>query len=121
MSQKDIILNNNDLNLDSENKKIYINTIERAIASNGEEECETWRTVQSPCCGNWLKQLEEGAESLETIMPLTAERIPFHIRYTAEFDENGHPYKAYGSATPAINLDVNQALQESSCKLSDQA
>lgn len=205
MSQKDVILANNDLNLDEENRKTYIDTIRRAIDSKDEEECETWRKVHSSCCGedifcirstmrlightrdcylfyvrvnditnekktfeelaesekkfhmgaehagiyawefnlvtremrpcarcmrdlnlprvlenypepliengffpadyadfyrNWLKQLDNGAESLETVMPLTAERIPFRVSYTAEFDENGHPYKAYGSAAP---------------------
>lgn len=48
---------------------------------------------------DWHRQLEKGAKSLEAIMPLTNDRIPFHVRYTAEFDENGRPYKAYGSAT----------------------
>ena len=47
----------------------------------------------------WLKELEEGAESREGIIPLTVGRIPFHVRYTTEFDENGKPLKAYGSAT----------------------
>lgn len=52
---------------------------------------------------NWHRQLEKGAESLDAIIPLTADRIPFHVRYTAEFDENGRPYKAYGSATLVAN------------------
>lgn len=53
---------------------------------------------------DWHKQLSEGAEHLEAIIPLTVNRIPFHIRYTAEFDENGHPYKAYGSATQVVDM-----------------
>lgn len=217
LSQKDIILKNKDLDLDSKNRKIYIDTIKRAISSNEEEECETWRTVQSPCCSedefcikttmrvigrsencylfyvlvnnitkektafeeisasekkfrtagehaniycweytietkemrpcarcmrdlnlpkliknypepliesglfppdyadfyrDWMKQIDNGAKSLETVMPLTPDRIPFHVRYTAEYDENGHPYKAYGSATLAINLDLNKAIKQ---------
>lgn len=48
---------------------------------------------------DWHRQLENGAEFLEAIIPLTPDRIPFHVRYSAEFDENGRPYKAYGSAT----------------------
>lgn len=35
---------------DEENKKIYIDMIERAIVSEQEEECETWRTIPSNCC-----------------------------------------------------------------------
>lgn len=53
---------------------------------------------------DWHKQLAEGAEHLEAIIPLTVNRIPFHVRYTAEFDENGHPYKAYGSATQVVDM-----------------
>ena len=52
---------------------------------------------------DWHKKLEEGADHLEAILPLTAERVPFHVRYTAEFDENGRPYKAYGSAVQVVD------------------
>ena len=52
---------------------------------------------------DWHEQLAAGAESLEAIIPLTPDRIPFHVRYTAEFDENGRPYKAYGSATQVVD------------------
>lgn len=52
---------------------------------------------------DWHRQLENGAESLDAIIPLTPDRIPFHVRYTAEFDENGRPYKAYGSAILVSN------------------
>ena len=51
---------------------------------------------------DWIRQLEEGAESVGGIMPLTVGRVPFYIRYTNEFDENGKPLKAYGSATLVI-------------------
>ncbi|MBR5421161.1 MAG: EAL domain-containing protein [Lachnospiraceae bacterium] len=51
----------------------------------------------------WIKKLEEGAESIEGIIPLTVGRIPFHVRYTNEFDENGKPLKAYGSATLVVD------------------
>ena len=44
-----------------------------------------------------------GAMHLEAVIPLTADRIPFHVRYTAELDENGRPYKAYGSATQVVD------------------
>jgi len=52
---------------------------------------------------DWMKQLEEGVDHLETIMPLTPDRIPFYIRYTTEYDENGRPLKAYGSATMVVD------------------
>lgn len=29
--------------------------------------------------------------------------VPFHVRYTTEFDETGRPLKAYGSATLVVN------------------
>ncbi|MDD6268570.1 MAG: EAL domain-containing protein [Oscillospiraceae bacterium] len=208
MTQRDIIQRRECFNFDEENRKIFIDTIRRAIQSNDEEKCETWRTVHSPCCGDdlicirsnmrvigradgqyllfvniqnvtaekkmyaelyesekkfrtagehaniycweydidtkemrpcarcirdlgmpkivknypepviesglfpadyadmyrdWMKQLEEGADNLEAIIPLTADRIPFHVRYTAEFDDNGRPYKAYGSATLVVD------------------
>ena len=208
MSQKDIILKNRNLMLDEENNKIYVDTILRAIESDDEETCETWREAYSSCCGedklcirstmrvigradgqyllyaliqnittekkmymelydnekkfrtagehaniyaweydietsemrpcsrcmrdlnlppvvknypepliesglfpqdyadmyrDWHRQLAEGAEKLEAIIPLTPDRIPFHVRYTAEFDENGRPYKAYASATLVVD------------------
>lgn len=46
-----------------------------------------------------LKRLEQGEKELEAIIPLTAARIPYLIKYTLECDENGRPLKAYGSAT----------------------
>ena len=48
---------------------------------------------------NWHKQIAEGVKDLEAVIPLTPGRIPFRVRYTTEFDENGKPLKAYGSAT----------------------
>lgn len=50
----------------------------------------------------WHKKIEQGEEYLEAIIPLTPDRVPFHVRYTTEFDENGAPVKAYGSATLVI-------------------
>ncbi|MGM9968919.1 MAG: EAL domain-containing protein [Anaeroplasma sp.] len=47
---------------------------------------------------DWHKQIEHGIKELEAIIPLTTNRIPFRVRYTTEFDENGRPLKAYGSA-----------------------
>ena len=50
----------------------------------------------------WHRQLSAGAKSLEAIIPLTVGRVPFHVRYTTEFDEAGRPVKAYGSATLVV-------------------
>lgn len=47
---------------------------------------------------DWHRQLEAGAESLEAVIPLTADRVPFRVTYTTEFDANGIPVKAYGCA-----------------------
>lgn len=52
---------------------------------------------------DWHRQLEEGVGELEAIIPLTVGRVPFHVRYTTEFDENGKPLKAYGSATLVVD------------------
>ena len=54
---------------------------------------------------DWHKQLAAGVPSLEAVIPLTANRIPFHVRYTTEFDATGHPVKAYGSATLVVDDD----------------
>lgn len=51
---------------------------------------------------NWHRQIAEGVPSLEAVIPLTVGRIPFHVRYTTTFDENGKPLKAYGSATLVV-------------------
>lgn len=203
-TQREVILSLKSLGLDEENRRIYVDTIMRAIESGEEETCETWRKIHSECCGDdelcirtfiriigkskglylfhatirnitkeknisdnekklrqavdhanifcweydvdtknmypcsrcrrelgmptvvknypepviesglfpadfadmyrdWHKQLDNGAKSFEAIIPLTADRIPFHVRYTAEFDENGRPYKAYGSATLVVD------------------
>lgn len=49
---------------------------------------------------DWHRQIAEGVPELEAVIPLTMERIPFRVKYTTEFDTNGRPVKAYGSATP---------------------
>ncbi|MBR1507191.1 MAG: EAL domain-containing protein [Eubacterium sp.] len=54
---------------------------------------------------DWMKQLASGVEKLEAIIPLTVGRVPFHVRYTTEFDETGKPLKAYGSATLVVDDD----------------
>ena len=46
-----------------------------------------------------MRQIDEGAPELEADIPLTVGRVPFRIKYTTEFDENGKPVKAFGSAT----------------------
>lgn len=52
---------------------------------------------------DWHRQIAEGVPSLEAVMPLTVGKIPFHVRYTTEFDESGKPVKAYGSATMVVD------------------
>ena len=37
--------------MDESNRAIYEKTILRAVESEDEEECETWRTIYSDCCG----------------------------------------------------------------------
>lgn len=52
---------------------------------------------------DWHRQIAAGVKELEAVIPLTVGRVPFHVRYTTEFDENGWPVKAYGSATLVVD------------------
>ncbi|MBR6224027.1 MAG: EAL domain-containing protein [Lachnospiraceae bacterium] len=209
-TEKDILKTDPLTVFDEHNKKIYLDTIKKAIVSYDEETCETWRTFYSDCCGEdkvcirthmrvignagnqylfyaminnitkekrqfadlaesekifrtasehaniyaweyiiatkemrpcfrcmrdlslppvvknypepvienglfppdyadmyrgWMKQLEEGVPYLEAVIPLTVGRVPFRVRYTLEYDENGKPLKAYGSATLVVQED----------------
>lgn len=203
LSEKDLIESDPLRFFDEKNKTIYLAMLEKAIETAEEQECETWRTLSSSCCGNericircnvrmigrsgdnflfyamirnitaekehysaildserrfkmaseqiniyyweytiatkemrpcfrcmrdlglpplltnypdsaiergifppevadmyrdWHRQVAEGVKELEAVIPLTMDRIPFRVRYTTEFDENGRPLKAYGSA-----------------------
>lgn len=203
MSEKDLIHSDPLSVFDSSEKEKYISMLEKAIQTSEEQECETWRTLTSECCGeekiclrsnvrmignskgnylfyatvrnitneknqfisiidnerrfkavseqlkvyfweytiathemrpcfrcmrdlgfppvltnypesaiergvfppetadmyrDWHIQLANGVKSLEAIIPLTPDRIPFRVRYTTEFDEMDRPIKAYGSA-----------------------
>lgn len=208
LSEKDVI-NADFLDFfDEKNKKVYLETIDAAISTLEEQECETWRKINSECCGNeelcirstikiigssknrylfyamirnittekkyidslidskstlnllreqvdifsweyviatkemkpcfrcmkelglppllrnypepviergifpadyadlyreWHRQLEKGVKYIEGVIPLTEKRIPYIVRYTTEFDENGKPVKAFGSATKVVD------------------
>ncbi len=52
---------------------------------------------------DWHVQVANGVKNLEAVIPLTMDRVPFHVRYTTEFDENGNPVKAYGSAALVVD------------------
>lgn len=213
-SEQDLIAKNPLEMLDEADRSLYIKTIERAIETRDEQECETWFTITSACCGqdrvcvrtamrmvgkekghfifyarirnitaekrtfhdmldserrfkaaseqvniyyweytvathemrpcfrcmrdlglpalltnypdsaiemgvfppevadmyrDWHRQIDAGVPHLEAVMPLTVGRVPFHVRYTTEFDENGRPIKAYGSA--ALVVDGPEAAQ----------
>lgn len=204
LSEKDLINGDPFRFFDEDNKKIYIDMLNRAIETMDEQECETWRDITSCSCGSekmcirtivrligksdgnylfyatirnitsekeryealidserrfnmasehaniyyweytiatkemrpcfrcmrdlglpalvrnypdplfengifppevsdmyydWMKQIENGVEELEAVIPLTVGRVPFRVKYTTEFDSNGNPVKAYGSAT----------------------
>ncbi len=51
---------------------------------------------------DWHVQVANGVKELEAVIPLTENRVPFRVRYTTEFDENGNPVKAYGSAALVV-------------------
>jgi len=208
MNEKDIISKDPFGTLDENNLKVYKEMLRRAIETGDEQECETWRTITSQCCGeehicvrstvrmigkspvsclfyasirnitaeknrfsnledterrfkaaseqvniyfweytvatkemrpcfrcmrdlglpplvtnypdtaiemgifppevadmyrDWHRQIAEGVEHLEAVIPLTVGRVPFHVRYTTEFDEMGKPVKAYGSAALVVD------------------
>ncbi len=51
ITAKEFIDNYSWKNFDFEDKKIFVDTINRAISSMGEEVCDTWRDFDSKCCG----------------------------------------------------------------------
>ena len=46
-----------------------------------------------------MRRVDSGVPELEADIPLTVGRVPFRIKYTTEFDKDGMPVKAFGSAT----------------------
>ncbi len=46
-----------------------------------------------------MRQVDEGIPQIEADIPLTVGRVPFRVKYTTTFDENGKAVKAFGSAT----------------------
>ena len=63
---------------------------------------------------DWIHQIDEGLiDHIEGIIPLTVGRVPFHVRLTTEFDENGKPLKAYGSAALVVdNVDEQMNITD---------
>ena len=51
MIEQEILDTDPFIGMDEYNRKVFTETIERAIVSNDEEVCETWRTVCSKTCG----------------------------------------------------------------------
>ncbi len=46
-----------------------------------------------------MHKVDDGVPEIEADIPLTVGRVPFRVKYTTEFDKNGKPVKAFGSAT----------------------
>ena len=61
---------------------------------------------------NWHERLAQGEAQIQGVIPLTPDRIPFHVRYITEFDKDGKPIKAYGSATLAVDNEKESQLRE---------
>lgn len=55
---------------------------------------------------DFMRRIDEGISELEIDVPLTVGRVPFRIRYTTSFDENGKPLKAFASATLISEKDL---------------
>ncbi|MBQ7282325.1 MAG: hypothetical protein IJR16_06070, partial [Spirochaetales bacterium] len=45
-------------------------------------------------------------ESVDVVLPLTKERIPYRVRYDVETDAEGRPAFAYGTAIPAKESEL---------------
>ena len=213
MTEQEILRSNPWDGFSKEDRRIYEDTIFRAIASNDEESCETWRTVCSTICGEdslcirtdlrvigraddqyifyamvrnitaekkmfrdmsdseqrfrhafeqanvyaweytvatkqmrpcyrcmrdlglpalvtnypepaidagifppdyadmyrgFMEKVDRGEKNLEVDIPLTVGRVPFRIKYTTEFDEEGNPVKAFGSATLISDTELGK-------------
>ncbi|MCR5301235.1 MAG: response regulator [Lachnospiraceae bacterium] len=46
-----------------------------------------------------MHKVDAGVAEIEADIPLTVGRVPFRVKYTTEFDNDGKPVKAFGSAT----------------------
>ena len=55
-----------------------------------------------------MRKIDAGAPELEADIPLTVGRVPFRVKYTTEFDDNGNPVKAFGSATLISETELGQ-------------
>ncbi len=51
-------------------------------------------------CREMIREIENGAKSVEADLPLTEKRVMCRVSYTVEFDSEGKPSKAYGTAMP---------------------
>lgn len=51
ISEQDLLQTDMLTFMDEENRKVYLDMLQRAISSGDEEECEVWRTLKSGCCG----------------------------------------------------------------------
>lgn len=52
LSEKELIESDPFAFFDEENGRIYCETLKRAVETGEEQECDTWRTFSSSCCGN---------------------------------------------------------------------
>ena len=48
---------------------------------------------------DYMHRIDQGIPVPEVDIPLTVGRVPFRIKYSIEYDKNGAPVKAFGSAT----------------------
>ncbi|MBO7600756.1 MAG: response regulator [Lachnospiraceae bacterium] len=55
-----------------------------------------------------MRKVDAGIPEIEADIPLTVGRVPFRVKYTTEFDENGKPVKAFGSATLISETELKQ-------------
>ena len=55
-----------------------------------------------------MHKVDNGIPEIEADIPLTVGRVPFRVKYTTEFDGEGNPVKAFGSATLISETELGQ-------------
>ena len=94
MTEKDVIRYDPWRAFDEKNRRIYEETILRAIKSNDEESCETWRTICSKICGEdkmCIRSFIRMIGKTETqylfyamVQNITTEKLQYQALYSSE-------------------------------------
>lgn len=105
-SEKDVIESDFLQAFDEENRKIYVEMIERAIQTEEEQECDAWRMIRSECCGDEKICIRSNirviAKSPDTYLFYTMIRnVTIEKQYYEEISNNERRFK---HASEQINI-----------------